>query len=340
VSVGSDATCVLSTGGAVQCWGYNTVGQLGNGSTTNSAVPVQVVGLTSGVTAVSMGGGINGVSNGATLGLGSACAIVAGGGVSCWGVALSYGPTSTSSIVNCGTSYTCYGKPFGVMEVASGATALSVGLAGNACALVGGGVKCWGTEGETGHIAGLSGVATAVSAGSNSVCALIAGGAVQCWGNNSLGQLGCVGADGATPAEVTGLTSGATTVSVGDRFACAITAAGGVVCWGSNKLYQLGNGGDSQDCGQGAACRPTPVQVTGLTSGVTALSAGVVCWGRIPGTPIPVAISGLGSGATSVSVGIASACALTTDGVQCWGNAYLGNGTMSGSNLPVHVNGF
>jgi alpha-tubulin suppressor-like RCC1 family protein len=42
-----DYTCALVNGG-VLCWGFNGSGQLGDDSTTDSHVPVQVRGLPSG----------------------------------------------------------------------------------------------------------------------------------------------------------------------------------------------------------------------------------------------------------------------------------------------------
>jgi regulator of chromosome condensation (RCC1) repeat-containing protein len=72
VSIGLVSACAVTAGGAVQCWGDNQAGELGNGSTTGSLVPVQVTGLTSGVTGVSVG-------------YDSVCALTTGGGVECWG---------------------------------------------------------------------------------------------------------------------------------------------------------------------------------------------------------------------------------------------------------------
>jgi len=45
LAAGADHTCVLTSDGLVYCWGDNSGGQLGDGSTTARAVPVQVVGL-------------------------------------------------------------------------------------------------------------------------------------------------------------------------------------------------------------------------------------------------------------------------------------------------------
>ena len=72
VKAGNGHTCTLSTTGGVKCWGNNGSGQLGDGSTTNRTLPVDVVGLGSDVVAIAAGDSHN-------------CALNTAGSVKCWG---------------------------------------------------------------------------------------------------------------------------------------------------------------------------------------------------------------------------------------------------------------
>jgi alpha-tubulin suppressor-like RCC1 family protein len=362
LSVGRGFACAVTSGGAVQCWGYNGSGMLGNNTTTSSAVPVQVAGLTSGVTQVSCGN--------------FACAVTAGGGVECWGDN-TYGKLGNNST-------TISLVPVQVTDLASGVTAVSAG-AFSACAVTSGGaVQCWGYNGtgQLGNnsttnssvpvqVAGLSSGATSVSVGLQSTCAITAGGGVQCWGDNTYGELGNNStASSLVPVQVVGLTSGVVALSVGDYSACAVTAGGAVQCWGAGGGAGSALGSSAPTIcaadggGSASFCSPVPIQVIGLTSGATGVSVGdhtacavtagggVQCWGdnssgelgnnSTTNSLAPVQVAGLTGDAIAVSVlGGPSTCALAAGGsVECWGdNRYgeLGNSSTTNSSIPVQV---
>ena len=353
VSAGREFTCALTNTGEVRCWGNNNSGQLGNGTTTDSYVPVDLVGLLSGINAISAGSS-------------HTCAITNTGGVKCWGIN-SYGQLGNGT-----NSYDSL-FPIYVIGLTSGVTAISAG-SNHTCALTSvGGVKCWGNNysGQLGNgarldsnmpvdVIGLNSGVTAISAGGNHTCALINTGGVKCWGSNDYGKLGDgTNLDSTIPKDVVGLTSGVNAISAGSNHTCAITSLGGAKCWGQNFSGQLGNGTN------GYSDNSIPIDVSGLSSGVSAISVngdhtcvltnigGVKCWGdNLYGqlgngtntdSNISVDVIGLNGGVTAISAGGNHTCALTsTGGVKCWGENWsgqLGTGLNINSNVSVDVNG-
>ncbi len=348
VDGGSSHTCGLTTGGGVKCWGMNEEGQLGDGTTTYRTVPIDVISLTSGVSALSVGAY-------------HTCVLTTGGGVKCWG-ANWWGALGDGSFDN---SYT----PIDVTGLSSGVVAISMGGYQSCALTTGGGVKCWGGNwrGQLGdganddsptpvNVVGLASGVSAISAGGNFTCALLTGGGVKCWGDNRYDQLG----DGTTtsrntPVDVTGLTSGILQISSGGYHACALTTLGGVKCWGDNYYYQMGDSPDES--------ATTPVDMAGLASGVSRISAGgemtcvltdaggVKCWGgnyagqlgngSYDDSATVGDVTGLSSGVSRLETGWSHACVLMTDGkLACWGDnmhGQLGLGTSVGQPVPVNV---
>jgi alpha-tubulin suppressor-like RCC1 family protein len=180
LTAGGSNTCALQTSGSVRCWGFNTSGQLGNGSTATVVVsPVTVSGLSDAVAVATSGS--------------HTCALQASGGMRCWGNN-QFGQLGDGSNVNKITSIAVNGL--------TDAVALTVG-AFHTCALqASGSVRCWGNNdadqlgnGSTVSsnnpvaVTGLADAA-ALAAGFGHTCALQVGGDMRCWGSNLFGQLG------------------------------------------------------------------------------------------------------------------------------------------------------
>ena len=350
IGAGYGHTCALTNAGAVKCWGYNVYGQLGNNSTTDSLVPVDVAGLSSGVSAINVGGT-------------HTCALTIAGAVKCWGYN-GYGQLGNNSTVNSPAPVDVFGLSGGVRVISASAS--------HTCALtIADVVKCWGANffGQLGNnstagmqvpvdVTGLSGGVSAISAGSDHTCALTSAGEIKCWGSNGSGGLGNNGmAKTQVSVDVVGLSSGINTISAGDGHTCALTSAGAVKCWGYNAFGQLGN--------NSTADTQVPVDVIGLSSGVSAISAGrlhtcaltiagiVKCWGfnfygqlgnnGTANAQVPVDVIGLSSGVSAISVGSGHTCALTSaGGVKCWGanwDGQLGNSSTTSSGVPMDVVG-
>lgn len=236
ISAGVSHTCAVTTSGGAKCWGGNGTGQLGHGSTaTYSATPVNVSGLTSGVENIATGDN-------------HTCAITTAGGVKCWG-------RDFSGQLGNGGANTDTTTPVDVSGLAAGVSSIDSKY-NQTCAIVSGGVKCWGLgfQNTPTNVAGLSSGIASVAMGNWHTCALTTEGGVKCWGSDGFGQLGddATKADKASPVFVSSLTSGAVKIVSGQEYTCALMSNQDLKCWGRNNFGQLGNG-DKID-------QPTPVK--------------------------------------------------------------------------------
>ena len=130
ISAGWQHTCAVLGTGTIQCWGQGQFGQLGNGSTANSAIPVDVAGVTSSVSAITTGGNLT-------------CALRANSGVTCWGIDL------TGQLAGGATFDRA--APVDVAGLASGVTTIVAGYY-HVCVMTRDGeVMCWGGN-DTGQL--------------------------------------------------------------------------------------------------------------------------------------------------------------------------------------------
>ena len=306
LAAGYSHACALlhgGTSGTVQCWGDNSSGQLGDGTTTSRTSPAPVPGLT-GVIFISAG-------------TSHTCATLSSGAIKCWG-------DNTYGELGTGTAGGTFTTPQAT-TITSGGHTVSAGN-GNTIAMVNGRAYTWGYNGEGAlglggavdsnphptptQIASLGTTVALVTGGEyGTACSVSTSGAMSCWGNNLYGALGngTSGSPVTTPTTVPGLTVSTVIPPVTGIFeTCAVDPTGDVKCWGDNSYGQVGVSPYQSD-------PLTPVQVSGLTSGVSWTAAGWV-----------------------------HTCHVVNGHIYCTGDntsGELGNGTSTSSTVPVLVSG-
>ncbi|MFM8154501.1 MAG: RCC1 domain-containing protein, partial [Actinomycetes bacterium] len=240
VSAGSYTNCAVDTDGVAWCWGSGFYGQLGNGGTADSRVPVRVSG---GNTWASV-----------SAGFGTSCGVTTSGEAWCWGSGshgeLGNGGTANSSVP---------------VRVSGGNTwaSVSVGIWTSCGVTTSGEAWCWGS-GDSGELGNggtaNSSVPVRVSGGntwasvslgglapsnSSTVCGVTTSGEAWCWGSGVYGQLGNGGtADSSVPVRAGSLTN-VMSISVGSNCAIALVGSSStaqVMAWGSNDRGRLGAG--------------------------------------------------------------------------------------------------
>jgi alpha-tubulin suppressor-like RCC1 family protein len=252
ISAGVVHTCALDSAGTAYCWGWNAYGQLGDGRTTDSSVPVAVAGPLPGAN-------LSQITAGAYV----TCALDAAGAAFCWGYNV-YGELGDGANSNADV-------PVAVdtSGVLAGKTLTQINASWyHACAVdTAGAVFCWGRNsyGQLGNASSAdSNVPVAVDAsgalagkdltqvttGAYDSCGLDAAGSAYCWGYDAYGELG----DGSTTSssvpvavDTGGLLAGKvlTQIDAGVWHTCALDSAGAAYCWGGNASGELGDDGTS-----------------------------------------------------------------------------------------------
>ena len=270
----ADHSCGLTAAGQAYCWGANSFGQLGDGSTTDRTAPTPVSG---GFTFTQVA-----VSPYRT------CGRTAAGWLICWG-------WSGADLFGDGV----LGVVRSPLQVGAGGVSFaSVALGqSNACAVSAGGtIYCWGlgTSGQIGDGQLISRSTptpltdgrsySAVSVGVSHVCGLTVAGAAFCWGNGPLGTGATTSSS--TPAPVTGGLTFTSIAASPSGHTCARATTGVAYCWGSTSAGitdvrfgpQLGDGTII------ARLVPTAV-LSGVSFASVSVRSGFSCGRRSGGQP-------------------------------------------------------
>ena len=287
ISAGGDHTCAVLDDGSVSCWGANTYGQLGDGTTTSRTSPTQTLTLPRPAIAVEAG-------------MHFTCALLDDGSIACWGRnhygQLGRGYTNTSGEAQPTPTLTA--------SLPSGRHALVMDISHyHACAVLDdGSIACWGPGNNrrlgTGTTAnqntptvigffGASNPATEVGLGRYSGCAVLENGSITCWGKGYLGTGGQNEAQSLPGVVWPNIGTGrqALTVELGRYHNCALLLDGNISCWGQDSYGQMGNGaGQQNSVTPWLVTLPTGIIVRDLATGhwhscIAGQTNAMYCWG-------------------------------------------------------------
>ena len=265
-------TCAVLDDGAVRCWGFNNLGQLGLGDTADRGDQPEEMGDVSPPVDLGAARRATAIAPGSF----HTCALLDDGAVKCWGA--NGGQLGLGDTTNRGDGPGEMGDALPPVDLGTGRTATAIAAGGaHTCALLDNGtVKCWGNNGsgqlglgdtatrgdgpgEMGDAlppvdlgTGRTATAISIGPGASTTCALLDNGTVKCWGDNGHGQLGLGDTvdrgDGpgemgdALPAVDLGTGRTATAVAAGLHHVCATLDTRALKCWGEGGAGQLGLG--------------------------------------------------------------------------------------------------
>jgi alpha-tubulin suppressor-like RCC1 family protein len=347
----SNSMCAVFNDGTAQCWGDNSYGKLGDGTTTNRSSPVKVVGLSNVVKI--------------TSGASHSCALLDDDSVKCWGLNSS-GQLGNNSTTN---STSPVSVPGSYNDIAVGSN--------HTCGIKTTGiVNCWGASSDGSYKIGrfafeetangthssrntpapiyLTNSFVSISASTFNTCGITNIGDTFCWGADTFYRTGC--SNTAMPTVTVDSCFGAgitnpSKISISDT-GCAIESTGAIVCWGYGSSGQLGYGATTSSGIKNVSTITSATEISAGSSHNCALLSNntVMCWGNnfktqmADGTTTnalsPIVIPGL-TNVTKIALGAQFSCALNSSGqVWCWGpNNYgnIGDGTTTDRTIPTQV---
>jgi len=346
IQVKDNNVCVLTKERILWCWGDNSQGQLGIGSSLSYSIPVSP-GYLSTVAQYSVG-------------LGHACEVDDTHLAACWGQN-DYGQADGQDTIN-------YNLP--VLLPLEHVASIGAGYQYTCALIQDGTVQCWGinTYGQLGNGTNtnsitpvpVQGITNAVelSVGFYHACVRTSDGLIRCWGYNGYGELGISSVTSSNIPVTHPTLNGVLQVNVGIFHTCVLDLNHHLECWGNGSDGQLGNGSLSDSY--------TPVQVSNLDS-IHQYSIGqrqgcvvqddskLKCWGRndngqvgngtfvnqatpveihLPNSPSSLSFSLLVSGDLAQ-------CGRREDGRNfCWGRGdrgTIGNGDTNTPTFPTEI---
>ncbi len=263
IRAGCGHALALTSKGKVLAWGFNSSGELGDGTHTQRDTPVRV--------RLPAGTKVRGIGAGSLHSL----AVTAKGKVLAWG-GNDFGQLGNGTTANSD-------RPVRVrLPHGTKVTAVAAGDSHSLARTTKGKVLAWGIDGSgelgNGSASGSSDVPVRVllpsgtrvrglAAGCNQSLALTTAGSVLAWGQNNFGQLGdgSTGDSSDTPVAVA-LPQGAraTAVSAGCTHSLALISDGEVLAWGERTAGRLGDGTMT-----GSSDTPVSVQIPAGLAAIT-----------------------------------------------------------------------